>query len=105
MFKKKYNRDLDDTSARWMQGMLVLADAINRAGSTDPAKIQAALKATDLKPSQLMIGYNGVKFDETGQNVLASTYLIQLHGKEYESVWPEDRARSKLELPMKGWRK
>jgi len=105
MFKKKYNRDLDDTSARWMQGLLVLADAINRASSTDPAKIQAALKATDLKPGQLMIGYNGVKFDETGQNVLASTYLIQLHGKEYESVWPEDRARSKLELPMKGWRK
>lgn len=105
MFKKKHGRDLDDTSARWMQGMLVLADAINRAGSTEPAKIQAALKATDLKPNQLMIGYNGVKFDGTGQNVLASTYLIQLHGKEYQSVWPEDRARAKLELPMKGWRK
>ncbi|HEY1384427.1 MAG TPA: ABC transporter substrate-binding protein, partial [Dongiaceae bacterium] len=37
MFKKKHNRDLDDTSARWMQGLFVLADAINRAGSTDPA--------------------------------------------------------------------
>lgn len=104
MFKKKYGRDLDDTSARWMQGFLVLAEAINRAGSTDPAKIQAALKATDLKPAQLMIGYNGVKFDDTGQNILASTYLIQLQGKEYKSVWPEDRARSKLELPVKGWK-
>ena len=41
--------DLDDPSARAMQGFLVLADAINRAGSTDPAKIQAALKATDLQ--------------------------------------------------------
>ena len=44
MFKTKYGRDLDDTSARWMQGFLVLADAINRAGSTDPDKIQAALQ-------------------------------------------------------------
>ena len=35
-----------------MQGFLVLAEAINRAGSTDPAKIQAALKATDLKAEQ-----------------------------------------------------
>ena len=35
MFKAKYGRDLDDTSARWMQGFLVLADAINRAGSTE----------------------------------------------------------------------
>ena len=61
-------------------------------------------KATDLKPDQLMIGYNGVKFDDTGQNILASTFLIQLKGKEYVSVWPADRATSKLEWPMKGWR-
>jgi branched-chain amino acid transport system substrate-binding protein len=103
MFKAKYGRDLDDTSARWMQGFLVLADAINRAGSTDPDKIQAALKATDLKPDQLMIGYKGVKFDDTGQNILASTFLIQLKGKQYVSIWPADRATSKIELPMKGW--
>ena len=81
MFKAKYKRDLDDTSARWMQGFLVLAEAVDRAGSTDPEKIQAALKATDLKADQLMIGYRGVKFDETGQNTLSATYLIQLHGK------------------------
>ena len=104
MFKKKYGRDLDDTSARWMQGFLVLAEAINRAGSTDPAKIQAALKATDLAADQLMIGYHGVKFDETGQNTLSATYLIQLQGKEYKSVWPEDRATAKFEWPMKGWK-
>jgi branched-chain amino acid transport system substrate-binding protein len=103
MFKAKYGRDLDDTSARWMQGFLVLADAINRAGSTDPEKIQAALKATNLTADQLMIGYNGVKFDDTGQNTLASTFLIQLQGKQYFSVWPDSRATSKLQLPMKGW--
>jgi len=103
MFKAKYGRDLDDTSARWMQGFFVLADAINRAGSTEPEKIQTALKATDLKPDQLIMGYNGVKFDATGQNILSATYLIQLHGKQYVSVWPQDRATAKLELPMKGW--
>jgi branched-chain amino acid transport system substrate-binding protein len=104
MFKAKYGRDLDDTSARWLQGFLVLADAINRAGSTEPDKIQAALKATDLKADQLMIGYRGVKFDDTGQNTLASTFLIQLQGKQYVSVWPESQATGKLQLPMKGWR-
>jgi branched-chain amino acid transport system substrate-binding protein len=104
MFRAKYGRDLDDTSARWMQGFFVLADAINRAGSTEPDKIQAALRATDLKPDQLMIGYNGVKFDETGQNTLASTFLIQLQGKQYVSIWPTSLATGKLELPMKGWR-
>jgi branched-chain amino acid transport system substrate-binding protein len=104
LYKAKTGRDLDDTSGRNMQAMLTLAEAVNRAGSTDPAKIQAALKATDLKPEQLMMGYRGVKFDETGQNILASTYLIQLKGKDYKVVWPDASATDKLVWPMKGWK-
>jgi branched-chain amino acid transport system substrate-binding protein len=104
LFHDKYGRDLDDTSARWIQGLFVLADAINRAGSTEAEKIREALTETDLKADQLMIGYHGVKFDETGQNSLASTFLIQLKGKQYVSVYPENLATDKLELPMKGWR-
>jgi branched-chain amino acid transport system substrate-binding protein len=104
MYKAKTGRDLDDTSARNMQSFLALADALNRAGSTEPEKIRDALAKTDLKPEQLMMGYNGVKFDETGQNILASTYLIQLKGKEYQLVWPDKAAAAKLDWPMKGWK-
>jgi branched-chain amino acid transport system substrate-binding protein len=103
LYKAKSGQNLDDTSGRIMQGFFILADAINRAGSTDPAAIQKALVATDIKPDQLMLGYNGVKFDETGQNTLASSYLIQLQGKEYVSVWPPANASAKLALPYKGW--
>jgi branched-chain amino acid transport system substrate-binding protein len=104
MYKAKTGRDLDDTSGRNMQGFLAMAEAVNRAGATEPAKLQAALKATDLKPEQLMMGYRGVKYDETGQNILASTYLIQLKAKQYELVWPDSAAQTKLEWPMKGWK-
>lgn len=104
MYKAKTGRDLDDTSARNMQSFFALADALNRAGSTDPEKIRGALAATDLKPDQLIMGYNGVKFDATGQNILAATYLIQLKGKAYELVWPDKAAATKLEWPMKGWK-
>jgi branched-chain amino acid transport system substrate-binding protein len=102
MYKAKTGRDLDDTSARNMQGFLALADAINRAGSTDPDKIRDALAKTDLKPEQLMMGYQGIKYDDTGQNILAATYLIQLHGTHYELVWPETAATGKLQWPMSG---
>ena len=79
-------------------------DAIDRAGSTDPAKIQAALKATDLKPDQLMIGYKGVKFDDKGQNVLASGVMIQLQdGENYVAVWPKANAEKAPVMPYKGW--
>ncbi len=105
MYKAKTGRDLDDTSARNMQSFFALADAINRAGSTEPEKIRVALTQTDLKANQLMMGYQGVKFDKTGQNILAATYLIQLHGKKYELVWPDKAADAKLEWPMAGWAK
>ncbi len=104
MYRKKTGRDLDDTSARNMQSFFALADAFDRAGSKDPERIRVALTQTDLKPDQLMMGYEGVKFDETGQNVLAATYLIQLHGSKYELVWPDRAANAKLQWPMKGWK-
>jgi branched-chain amino acid transport system substrate-binding protein len=103
LFKAKTGYDIDDTSARDMQALFVLADAINRAGSTKPDAIQQALQQTDLKPEQLMMGYRGVKFDVTGQNVLAATYLIQLQGANYVVIWPDSSATAKLIYPFKGW--
>lgn len=86
-----------------MQGFFLLVDAVNRAGSTEPASIQKALQQTDIKPEQLMMGYKGVKFDQHGQNILAASYLIQSQGNQYKSVWPEQNATMKLELSYKGW--
>ena len=104
MYKDKSGDEMDDTVARQMTGLFVLAEAIDRAGSTDPAKIQAALKATDLKPEQLMIGYKGVKFNDKGQNVLASAVIIQLQdGENYVTVWPKNAAQKPPIMPFKGW--
>ncbi len=104
LYKKKTNGDgLDDTSGRGLQGFFVLMDAINRAGSTDPAKIQAALKATDLKKDQMVAGYNGVKFDDKGQNTLGSSIVVQMRGGQYVPVWPKANAAADLILPYKGW--
>src|SRR6516164_6362904 len=104
LYKKKSGDEMDDTAAREMQAFFVLADAIDRAGSTEPAKIQASLKATDLKPKQLMMGYKGVKFDEKGQNILASAIIIQLQdGENYVTVWPKEKAVKAPIVPYKGW--
>ncbi|HZD25329.1 MAG TPA: ABC transporter substrate-binding protein, partial [Alphaproteobacteria bacterium] len=104
LYKKKTGRDLDDPSARSLQAMIVLADAINRAGSTDHDAIIAALAKTDMPQKDMFVGYRGVRFDETGQNELAATFLIQLDGKEYKTIWPESAAVTKIQWPYKGWK-
>ncbi|MFO1084317.1 MAG: ABC transporter substrate-binding protein [Reyranellaceae bacterium] len=103
LYKAKSGVDLDDVSVRGLQGFLVMADALNRAGSTDPAKIRDALKATDLPASQMAAGYDGVKFDDKGQNVLASSLVTQLRGGQYLAIWPKARATTEVILPYKGW--
>jgi branched-chain amino acid transport system substrate-binding protein len=104
LYKKKTGGDdLDDVSARALEGFMVLADAINRAGSTDPAKIRDALKATNLPAAQMVTGYEGVKFDDKGQNVLASTLVTQMRGGKYVAIWPKARATDQIILPYKGW--
>ena len=95
--------DFDDVSVRGLQGFLVMADAINRAGSTDPAKIRDALTATDLKADQMVAGYDGVKFDAKGQNILASSAVTQMRGGRYLSIFPKASATTDVILPYKGW--
>jgi branched-chain amino acid transport system substrate-binding protein len=103
IYQAKTGNEISDVSGRCMQAAFVLADALNRAGSTDPAKLQAALKATAMPHSAMFIGYRGVRFDETGQNVESATYLTQLQTKDFVTIWPDDAAVSKVQWPMTGW--
>jgi len=50
------------------------------------------------------MGYKGVKFDDKGQNILASGLIIQLQdGENYVAVWPKANAVKAPVLPYKGW--
>jgi branched-chain amino acid transport system substrate-binding protein len=88
MYKARTGKDLNGNNARSMQGVLVLADAINRAGSTDPDAIRKALAATDLKADQIVMPWEGVKFDKNGQNTEGAGLILQLQGADYKTVWP-----------------
>ena len=96
---------LTGNSARTFTGLMVMADAINRAGSTDPEAIRKALVATDLPASKLIMPWKGVKFDETGQNVHGSGILVQIVDGKYHTVWPFNVASREIVWPMPAWDK
>ena len=66
MFKEKSGKDFNDYTSRQFMGLIVMADAINRAKSTDGEKIREALVATDIPGEQTIMPWKRVKFDETG---------------------------------------
>jgi branched-chain amino acid transport system substrate-binding protein len=92
LYKAKSGKDLNDNTARQVTAVEVLADAINRAKSTDEDAIRAALVATDVPGDQLIVPWKGVKFDETGQNTEATPVIQQIQGGHYVTIYPFDVA-------------
>lgn len=105
LFKSKYGTDMNGSSARAFTGVFVLADAINRAASLEPAKIQAALQKTDLKGEQLIMPWDGVAFDARGQNTKGRGIMVQIQKGEYVTVWPLELASKELIWPLPEWSK
>ena len=103
-FKKHSNgRELSDVPVRAFTGFMVLADAINRAGSTDPEKIRQALVATDMPADQLIVPWRGIKFGPDGQNLLVRGILMQVQQSKYCTVYPFELASCELVYPMPTW--
>ena len=103
-FKKHSNgRDLSDVPVRAFTGFMVLADAINRAGSTDPEKIRKALTETNMPSDQLIVPWRGIKFGADGQNQLVRGILMQVQNGKYCTVYPFDLASCELVYPMPTW--
>jgi len=101
MFRERYEANMTGNSARTFTGMLVLADAINRAGSTDSEAIREALLETNVSSDKLIMPWDGVKFDrETHQNTLGKGIICQIIDQEYYTVWPWDLATKELIWPM-----
>jgi branched-chain amino acid transport system substrate-binding protein len=102
-YKARAGKDLYDLPARAFTGIVTLVDAINRAGSTEPEAIRAALAKTDIKATDLLVPWTGVRFDETGQNVGVRAIIVQLQGGKYWTVWPFEVAARDVIYPIPRW--
>jgi branched-chain amino acid transport system substrate-binding protein len=103
IYKSRYKMNMTDISARAFTGLIVLAGALDRAGSTDPELLHAALEETDLSSEEVILPWNGVKFDRAHQNTLCRGIVLQVQGGRYRTVWPPELARANLVWPFPGW--
>jgi len=98
-FKAKYGANLTGEAVDAYVAMYVIADALERSASLEPAKIRDALAATDLKTGPAaIVAYDSIKFDATGQNENAALAIVQINdlgqGLERITVWPKASRRA-----------
>jgi len=98
-FSKKYpGKYIDINSGYAYLGVLVIADALERAKSIKPENIVAALRKTYLK-QDLMVG-GAVTFDRRGDNVNADSAMVQIFEGSVKVVLPQKAAEAKYVYPM-----
>ena len=82
-FKEFAARPVPERLAQAAASIVVFADALQRAGSPDPAKVRAALVTTDLATF-----YGPVRFGPDGSNAAKPVLLKQVRGREMVIVYP-----------------
>jgi len=97
-YKAKYGYNLTGEAVDAYLSMYLIKDALERAGSLDKDAIRKALAETKLSDGPgMIVGYDTVEFDATGQNAHASLVMVQINdmgqGLERISVWPKSARR------------
>jgi branched-chain amino acid transport system substrate-binding protein len=104
--KQKYGYDM---STFWALGYItpyVAKEALERAGSTDPAAIRKAFTEINITSGPAMlVGYQRIKFDENGQNTYAHGTISQRQGGKRVVLWPPDNKTpgANFVLPIPEW--
>lgn len=92
-FVAKAKNDPDYIHASCAAVAVVLQNAIERAGSTDKAKVRDALAKTDI-----VTFYGPVKFSPNGMNQVRSVPIIQVQNKKIMILQPDEIKNATLQL-------
>ena len=96
--KRSNGRYFDASGAFAYEAVQVIGDALERAASTDPDTVVAAIKKTNFGGG-VTVSNGPVIFNELGDNPNASTALIQIINQKPRVVWPRDNAETGFVFP------
>jgi branched-chain amino acid transport system substrate-binding protein len=98
-YKAKYGGNLDGVIMLLYQGMWVVKEALEQAGSTDREAIRNAMASLEIKPGpNLYMPYKNIKFNKKGLNTGGGFIFIQIQDGRTVTVFPEKFASKKIEL-------
>lgn len=105
LYEQRTGRPIWDAPAREFTASMTIVDALQRAKSLAPEDILAALRETNIDGADTISPYKGVKFNEKGQNVLATGLITQIQGGQHHPVWPRELAVKEYVFPAPAWDK
>lgn len=101
LFQQRFKAPMTENSARSFTAALTMFQAIDRAGSTDPAAIRTALEKTNILGDRTIMPWEGILFDSKHQNISARGIVEQLQSGSYRIVFPADISTVDVIWPLK----
>jgi branched-chain amino acid transport system substrate-binding protein len=90
-YEEQFGQPMTQVAAGSFTAVLVLAEAINRAGSTDPERVRAALLNLDVPGRETIMPWSGVRFDTAPhQNTAAAGVVEQRINGQFRVVFPDE---------------
>jgi branched-chain amino acid transport system substrate-binding protein len=93
-YEQRFDQPMSETAAGTFTAVLMLAEAIDNAGSTDPQRVRAALLTLDIPGRETIMPWSGVRFDTSHQNVAATGVVEQRVGDAFQVVFPGELQRA-----------
>jgi branched-chain amino acid transport system substrate-binding protein len=97
-YEKKFGTQPTTHAAQGYQAMMIVADALERAGTTEGPALRDALAATSLE-EHLLPHEGPIEFGKDGQNVNQASPLTQLIDGRPQIVLPEPLAQTEPVVP------
>jgi branched-chain amino acid transport system substrate-binding protein len=96
-YKKRFGEFLFEYAGGLVAQTFMIADALERAASTDPQKVRDALASLDISSGYAAMCPGGkVKFGPDGKNIYAHPVGVQWQKGDLATVFPKDEARAPL---------
>jgi branched-chain amino acid transport system substrate-binding protein len=89
-YEERYNSPMSEVAAGSLTAVLILAAAIDAAGSVDPVRVRGALTSLNLPGRSTIMPWGGVQFDASHQNVRAGGTVEQLVQGGLRVVFPRE---------------
>lgn len=99
-YRERYGEEIPVCAIYGYESVMVLADALRRAESTEPEALRQALAETEM--TDHLLPQEEIIFDETGENINSAGVLIQIQNGKQVIVFPEEYAEGEMILNEDG---
>jgi branched-chain amino acid transport system substrate-binding protein len=92
LYQRRFGTVMTETAARAFTATLTLAQAIDAAGSVNARNVRAAMLGLQVPGRDTIMPWNGIRFDESGQNTQAAAVVERLSQAGARVVFPPELA-------------